>query len=148
MFSPDRKTFAFSILCAALLSACANETDLDQDLCLDGGTAETAAGDWKVAFIDLSAASASTIARYRDTEVTDGWGAPSQWIQSADFDAGRQRFIESGIHPAGTVYTDEKGMVLYRSPPTQDSLEAMCASLPAQAKLILLKPTAAPDESN
>ncbi|SFP40481.1 hypothetical protein [Qipengyuania nanhaisediminis] len=148
MFSPDRKTFVFPILCAALLSACASETDLDQDWCLDAGIAETAEGEWKVAFIDLSAASASTIALYRDTEVTDGWGAPSQWIQSADFDEGRQRFIESGIHPAGTVYTDEEGMVLYRSPPTQDSLQALCASIPAQAKLILLKPTAAPDESN
>ena len=148
MFSPDRKTFAFPILCVALFSACANETDLDQDLCLDGGTAVAAEGEWKVAFIDLSAASASTVARYRDTEVTDGWGAPSQWIQSADFDAGRQRFIESGIHPAGTLYTDEEGLVLYRSPPTQDSLEAVCAALPSEAKLILLKPTAAPDESN
>ncbi|MBX7515140.1 hypothetical protein K3179_11355 [Qipengyuania sp. GH38] len=148
MFSPDRKTFAFPILCVALLSACANETDLDQDLCFDGGTAEAAESEWKVAFIDLSAAPASTVARYRDTEVTDGWGAPSQWIQSADFDAGRQRFIESGIHPAGTLYTDEEGLVLYRSPPTQDSLEAVCAALPSEAKLILLKPTAAPDESN
>ena len=143
-----RKTSALSVLCLVSLTACANKADLDQDLCLGGATAEAAGSGWKVAFIDLSAASASTIAHFRDTEVTEGWGAPSQWIQSGDMAAGRQRFLESEVHPAGTLYTEVNGEVLYRSPPTQNSLEAVCASLPAKARLILLKPTAAPDESN